>query len=123
MSLLKKAVKWSAVAMGVIVAAGLIIGVVDPEGTKKRAEERKRQKAENAAQKDDKPGKNAPPGFAFGFMAGSLCRSKGMKKPTADEVDSFARKSANESNVPHDRRSFFVGNYTQAFWIGWNRAK
>lgn len=123
MQLLKKGLKWTAIVLGVMFVLGLVIGIVDPEGTKRRAEERKQRNAAKAAATTGKPAKENPPGFTYGFMTGSLYKSKGMKKPTSDDVDAMARRSANENDIPQDKRAAFVDYYTQAFWMGWNRAR
>lgn len=96
----------------VMFALGVIINLVDPEGVKRR-------RAQQTAKKSVKD----EPGFTVGFLEGSVRKSRGFRKPSSDEVDALARQSANENNVPQDERSYFVGNYTQAFWMGWNRAK
>lgn len=102
-----KLLKWFGIVIGVMVVFGFVLQVVDPEGVKRRAQE----------------ARETPPGFTFGFLAGSLYKTKGMRKPSSADVDAMARRSADENNIEHGQRSWYVGNYTQAFWMGWNRAK
>jgi preprotein translocase subunit Sss1 len=100
-----------------LMVLGFLIQVVDPEGVKRRAEERKNRKPAKKASVADQPG------FTMGFLEGGLRKTKGFKKPTSDELDALARKAAYENGVDEGKRSAFVGTYKDAFWHGWSRAK
>ena len=100
-----------------LTALGFLIQVVDPEGVNRRAEERKNSKPAKKASVADQPG------FTAGFLEGGLRKSKGFKKPSADDVDALARKAASDNGVEEGKRSAFVGTYKDAFWHGWSRTK
>jgi hypothetical protein len=100
-----------------LMVLGFLIQVVDPEGVKRRAEERKNSKPAKKASVADQPG------FTTGFLEGSLRKSKGFKKPSGDDLDAMARRAASDNGVEESKRSAFVGTYKDAFWAGWSRAK
>lgn len=100
-----------------LMALGLLIQVVDPEGVKRREEERKNRTPAKKASVADQPG------FTTGFLEGGLRKSKGFKKPSADDLDALARKAASDNGVEEGKRSAFVGTYKDAFWAGWSKAK
>jgi hypothetical protein len=121
---MKKWLKSIAFLFAALFFLGIVIQIVDPEGTNRRAEEAaERAKARGEARASKKSSAKDRPGFTSGFMEGSLRKSRGFKKPSSDDVDALARSSANTNDIPQDKRSEFVGNYTDAFWMGWNRAK
>ena len=107
--------KWAGIVFAVLFVIGTIMNIVDPDYAKRAAEER--------AAISTSGKKETPPGFTSGFLAGSVCKTQGMVKPSSDVVDAMARKAALENNIEPGKRSHFVGNYTQAFWMGWNRAR
>ena len=100
-----------------LMVLGFLIQIVDPEGVKRRAEERTNRKAAKKASVADQPG------FTMGFLEGGLRKTKGFKKPSSDELDALARKAAYENGVDERKRSAFVGTYKDAFWHGWSRTK
>lgn len=105
-----KLLKWAGIVFGVLVLLGMVISVVDPEGAKERAAARK-QKAAASAKSD--------PVFTHGFQVGYVLAKSGAVKPSADEVDAMARKSALE--LGNDGGLGFKMTWKQAFWAGWNK--
>ena len=114
---MKKMLKIAGVVFAGLMVLGFLIQVVDPEGVKRRADERKNRKPAKKASVADQPG------FTTGFLEGSLRKSKGFKKPSADDLDAMARRAASDNGVEEGKRSAFVGTYKDAFWAGWSRAK
>ena len=113
---MKKFFKIAAIGFAGLMCLGLLIQFVDPEGVKRRAEERKKVLSAKKSVADQ-------PGFTTGFLEGSIRKSKGFKKPSSDDVDALARKAASDNSIPQDQRPAFVGTYKDAFWAGWSRAK
>jgi len=113
----KKMLKIAGLVFAGLMVLGFLIQVVDPEGVKRRAEERKNSKPAKKASVADQPG------FTTGFLEGSLRKSKGFKKPSGDDLDAMARRAASDNGVEESKRSAFVGTYKDAFWAGWSRAK
>lgn len=109
-----KLVKWAGIAFGVLVLLGMVINVVDPEGVKRRAEKAAAIEAKNAESKaaSDKV-------FQHGFVVGHSMAKSGAVKPSSDEVDAMARKSALE--LGSEGGTGFKMHWKQAFWAGWNK--
>lgn len=97
-----KIVKWIGISFVVLFCLGLIIQKVDPEGTKRRAQ-----------------GGPVSKVFAHGFNVGFTLAKSGAVKPTSDEVDAYARQSANALN--DEGGMGFKMQWKDGFWAGWNR--
>jgi hypothetical protein len=46
----------------------------------------------------------------------------GAVKPTSDQVDALARRSATEMEVQQGDRARFVREFEHGFWVGWKTA-
>lgn len=108
---------------------GTVIQLTVPKETldqwKAEAEERRQKRAEEggAATAKSPTGKNTPPGFTMGFMTGALSARDGARKPSADDLDAIARRSATQNNVAENERSAWIGNFKTAFWMGWRKGQ
>lgn len=94
-----------------LLAMAALMEVVDPEGMKKireqRAEaaaERKKEREQNAQaaaerrKKSDKEKEELDPVYKHGWQVGYTLAKSGMVKPTAEELDAYARKAATHLN-------------------------
>ena len=110
--------KWSAIAFAGLLALGVVIQIVDPEGAKRRAEERN---AKRAATASEKPAAEATQSkcFMHGFVLGHTMARDGAKKPTADDVDALARRS--RKALEEGGSAFNPYEWKDAFWLGWNK--
>jgi hypothetical protein len=85
--------------------------VVDPEGVKRRREEYRNQKQAQPT---------SDPVFEHGFVVGHEMARKGAIRPTPEELDALARKSANLLGV--EGGGGFKRVWCDAFWMGWKKA-
>lgn len=107
-------IKWAGIAFCILVLLGMVISVVDPEGVKRRAEKAAAAESKNAELK-----KASDKVFQHGFVVGHAMAKSGAVKPSADEVDAMARKSALE--LGNEGGTGFKMHWKQAFWAGWNK--
>jgi hypothetical protein len=116
---MKRVLKWIGIVFGGLFVLGLIIQVVDPEGTKRRQEEREKAAAASPKAAKDKSDKDIDPVFKHGFQVGYVLAKGGTVKPSSDEVDAMARQAANALGEPGGLG--FKMQWKNAFWAGWNK--
>lgn len=108
---------------------GTVMQLTVPKETldrwKAEAEERRQKRAEQVGSTTGKSptGKNTPPGFTMGFMTGALSARDGARKPSADELDAIARRSATQNKVAENERGAWIANFKTAFWMGWRKGQ
>jgi hypothetical protein len=122
--MVKKIAMWAGVVLAVMFVLGVVIQVVDPEGTKRRREESEQRAAERAEKRQAAKAKSSSPSgatIAGGLAAIDLANAGGLK-PNAEQVNALARRSATQMEVPQDERSRFVREFTHGFWVGWKTA-
>jgi hypothetical protein len=108
-------------------ACGILIQLTVPKETldrwKAEAEERRQKQAAAPSQKNGTKGDKTPPGFTMGFLTGAMAARDGARKPSADEVDAMARRSATENTVAERERGAWIANFKTAFWMGWRKGQ
>lgn len=106
---------------------GIVIQLTVPRETldrwKAEAEERRQKQAAAPSQKSGTKGDKSPPGFTMGFLTGAMAARDGARKPSADEVDAVARRSATENTVADRERGAWIANFKTAFWMGWRKGQ
>ena len=106
---------------------GIVIQLTVPKETldrwKARAEEHRQKQAVAPSQKNGTKGDKSPPGFTMGFLTGAMAARGGARKPSADEVDAMARRSATENTVAERERGAWIANFETAFWMGWRKGQ
>jgi hypothetical protein len=121
---MKKVLKWIGIVLGVMFVLGIVIQVVDPEGTKQRREASEKAAAERAANRQaEKKNAGSPSGatIAGGMVAMEMARS-GAVKPSSAQVEAIGRKAATEMDVEQGDRGRFVRDFEHGFWVGWKTA-
>jgi hypothetical protein len=127
MSKLKKAAIAVAVLIAAMVAFDLVGGAMFPERWKeldaKVAADRVARKASQEAAAAKKKADKSPSGatIAGGMLAMDMAKA-GAVKPTSDQVDALARKSATKMEVEQGDRARFVREFEHGFWVGWKTA-
>jgi hypothetical protein len=127
MSKLKKAAIAAAVLIAAMVAFDLGGRAMFPERWKEldakvaadRAARKSSQEAAAAKKKADKSPSGAT--IAGGMLAMEMAKA-GAVKPTSDQVDALARRSATEMEVQQGDRARFVREFEHGFWVGWKTA-
>jgi hypothetical protein len=121
---MKKVLKWIGIVLGVMFVLGIIIQVVDPEGTKQRREASEKAAAERAAngQAEKKNAGSASGATIAGGMVAMDMAKSGALKPSSAEVDALARRAATKMEVPQGDRARFVRDFEHGFWVGWKTA-
>jgi hypothetical protein len=118
--MVKRVLKWGGIFLGCMFVLGMVISIVDPEGTKARREERERNAGQAETTPAAKGGKSGvDPVFDHGFKVGFFLAKSGHKKPDAAEVDAMARKSALE--LGDSGGMGFKMQWKNGFWMGWNK--
>lgn len=127
MSKLKKAAIAVAVLIAAMVAFDLVGRAMFPERWKeldaKVAADRVARKASQEAAAAKKKADKSPSGatIAGGMLAMDMAKA-GAVKPTSDQVDALARKSATKMEVEQGDRARFVREFEHGFWVGWKTA-
>lgn len=127
MSKLKKA----AVAVGVLIAALVAFDLggraMFPERWKeldtKVAEKRAARKAAKDEETAKKKAQKSPSGATIaGGLAAIDLANAGAVKPSSEQVEALARRSASEMKVEQGDRKRFVEEFEHGFWVGWKTA-
>lgn len=127
MSKLKKAAIAVAVLIAAMVAFDLGGRAMFPERWKeldaKVAADRAARKASREAAAAKKKADESPSGatIAGGMLAMEMAKA-GAVKPTSDQVDALARRSATKMEVEQGDRARFVREFEHGFWVGWKTA-
>jgi hypothetical protein len=127
MSKLKKAAIAVAVLIAALVAFDLGGRAMFPERWKeldaKVAADRAARKASQEAAAAKKKADKSPSGatIAGGMLAMEMAKA-GAVKPTSDQVDALARRSATTMEVEQGDRARFVREFEHGFWVGWKTA-
>jgi hypothetical protein len=127
MSKLKKTAVAVAVLIAAMVAFDLGGRAMFPERWKeldaKVAADRAARKSSQEAAVAKKKADESPSGatIAGGMLAMEMAKA-GAVKPTSDQVDALARRSATEMEVQQGDRARFVREFEHGFWVGWKTA-
>jgi len=105
-----------------VMGCGIVIQLTVPKETldrwKAEAEERRQKREEQQAQKT-----KTPPGFTMGFMTGAIAARDGARKPSSDDLDAIARRSATQNEIAESERGAWIANFKTAFWMGWRKGQ
>jgi hypothetical protein len=130
MRLLKKIAIWGGIAFAALFMLGIVIQVVDPEGTKQRREASEKAAADRAAKREaekkktvsgSKAGSPSGATIAGGMVAMEMAKS-GALKPSSAQVEALGRRAATEMDVQQGDRGRFVREFEHGFWVGWKTA-
>lgn len=113
-----------------LMGCGIVIQLTVPKETLDRweaeAQERRQKRAEQQAQKpanSNSKDTKTPPGFTMGFMTGAMAARDGARKPSADDLDAIARRSATQNEIAESERGAWIANFKTAFWMGWRKGQ
>jgi hypothetical protein len=81
----------------------------------------RKEAAKKAAAQKENDKKPSGATIAGGIAAIDLANAGGLK-PSAEQVNALARRSATQMDVPQEERSKFVREFTHGFWVGWKTA-
>lgn len=112
-----KILKLVGIVLACMFLLGTVINIVDPEGAKRRREQSAKPAKQTAEVKKDSVASD--PVFTHGYQVGYVLAKSGSIKPSAEELDAMARKSALE--LGESGGLGFKTAWKQAFWMGWNK--
>lgn len=120
-SILLKTAKWTGIVLVGMFVLGVVIGIVDPDGVKRRAEESRAAREKAATVAKDTPAAAAGQSVCFmhGFVLGHNMARDGAVKPTSAQVDALARRS--RKALEEGGSGYNVYEWKDAFWAGWNK--